>query len=301
MGIIKILGTAATTLGTVVFTQGIAVLGTQVPKLRPQILNYLGFYTIGVQWVSFIHAGGLFGNKPTEKYYDLIGSLTHLSTIGISVLALRPLSKISVRQAIVSSCAAIWAIRLGSFLFYRIHNSGGVDSRFTEMKEDWTKFFTAWTIQGAWVFITLLSVLVINQRIDKIPLKPINYVGMGVWATGFAMEVVADFQKLFFKQNPENAGKWIDTGLWSISRHPNYFGEITLWTGVSLMCIDQLKNKRRLLALCISPVFVACLLIFVSGIPLLEQKADDRWGDNELYQKYKNNTPVLVPFIKNIW
>lgn len=300
MGLLKVAGTMGVILSTVAITQGIAILGTQVLKWKPQILNYLALYTVGVQWVSFLHAGGIFGNQPTEKYYDLIGSLTYLSTLAISVFVL-PISKISVRQMIVTSCAGIWAIRLGSFLFYRIHTSGGTDSRFTEMKKDWGKFLIAWTIQGAWVFITLLSVLVANQSEDTEPLKVVNYVGMGVFVFGFVTEVTADFQKLFFKQDPANAGKWIDSGLWSISRHPNYFGEIVLWTGVTLICLDKFNNARRLITFCISPIFVACLLIFISGIPLLEQKADEKWGDSEMYQKYKKSTPVLVPFLKKCW
>lgn len=217
MGLLKIVGSMGVCLSTVLVNQGAAILGTQTLKWSPQILNYLGFYTIGVQWVSFLHAGGIFGNQPTEKYYDLIGSLTYLSTLSISVFRL-PISQISLRQKIVTACAGIWAIRLGSFLFYRIHTSGGVDSRFTEMKKDWSKFLTAWTIQGAWVFLTLLPVLVINQAIDKKPMKIINYIGLGTFVFGFAIETIADLQKLFFKRNPENQGRWIDTGLWSISR-----------------------------------------------------------------------------------
>uniref|UniRef100_A0A336LTJ1 CSON004346 protein n=1 Tax=Culicoides sonorensis TaxID=179676 RepID=A0A336LTJ1_CULSO len=301
MSFIKVLGTIAGLIAILILTQGLAYLGTEIPKWKPQILNYLAFYTIGVQWISYLHAGGLFGNQPTEKYYDLIGSLTYLSTICVSLFTISPISQISARQIIVSVCAAIWAIRLGSFLFYRIHTSGGVDSRFAEIKRDWGRFLIAWTIQGAWVFITLLSVLVVNQKVNQVPLKIINYVGIGVWVAGFIIEVTADFQKLLFKKDPANAGRWIDTGLWSVSRHPNYFGEIVIWIGVSLMCIDDFNDVRRLITLCISPVFVALLLIFISGIPLLEQKADDRWGESELYQKYKKNTPVLVPFLKKCW
>lgn len=204
-------------LSTIAITQGIAYLGTKTLKLKPQILNYLALFTIGVQWISFLHAGGLFGNQPTEKYYDLIGSLTYLSTLSISIFVL-PLSQISTRQMIVTTCAGVWAIRLGSFLFYRIHTSGGVDSRFTEMKKDWGKFLIAWTIQGAWVFLTLLSVLVVNQHEDTEPLRIVNYVGIGVFLIGFVTEVTSDLQKLRFKQNPANTGKWIDSGLWNVSR-----------------------------------------------------------------------------------
>ncbi|XP_063698224.1 uncharacterized protein LOC134829158 [Culicoides brevitarsis] len=285
-------------LSTVAITQGIAILGTTTLKWTPQILNYLGFFTIGVQWISFLHAGGIFGNAPTEKYYDLIGSLTYLSTLGISIAQLPARS---ARQIIATTLSGVWALRLGSFLFYRIHKSGGVDSRFAEIKKEKGRFLIAWTIQGAWVFLTLLSVLVVNQEVDAKPLKIVNYVGMGTWIFGFLMEVTADIQKLRFKQNPANEGKWIDSGLWSISRHPNYFGEIVLWIGMTLTCFDDFNNVRRVICFCISPVFVTFLLMFVSGVPLLEQKADEKWGESEFYQKYKKSTPVLVPFLKKCW
>lgn len=217
MGLLKLVGVMGVILSTVALTQGIAILGTATLKWPPQILNYLALFTIGVQWVSFLYAGGLFGNQPTEKYYDLIGSLTYLSTLSISVFLL-PISEISARQMIVTSCAGLWAIRLGGFLFYRIHNSGGVDSRFTEMKKDCGKFLIAWTIQGAWVFLTLLSILVVNQKVDTEPLRVVNYIGLGTFVVGFVTETTADLQKLRFKQNPVNEGKWIDSGLWSVSR-----------------------------------------------------------------------------------
>lgn len=86
------------------------------------------------------------------------------------------------------------------------------------MKKDWGKFLIAWTIQGAWVFLTLLSVLVVNQHEDTEPLRIVNYVGIGVFLIGFVTEVTSDLQKLRFKQNPANAGKWIDSGLWNVSR-----------------------------------------------------------------------------------
>lgn len=217
MGFLKIAGTMGVILSSVAITQGIAILGTQILKWSPQILNYLALTTIGIQWVCFLPASGIFGNEPTEKYYDLIGSLTYLSTLSISIFQL-PLEQISLRQMIVTSFAGIWALRLGSFLFYRIHKSGGVDSRFSELKKDYGRFLIAWTIQGVWVFLTLLSVLVVNQNVDAKPLYVVNYIGMGVFVVGFFCETTADMQKLRFKEDPLNNGRWIDSGLWGFSR-----------------------------------------------------------------------------------
>lgn len=260
-------------------------------KSRNFIMNYLAAYIMAVQWVVFIHAGGFFGNNRTEKYYDLTGSLTYLTTVILSLIL--STGKITVRQIILSSFVGIWSARLGWFLYTRIHNSGGVDSRFEEIKKDNFRFWMAWTLQGTWVFICLLPVLQVSQHPVDRKLDTLDYVGIGLWVSGFLFEVIADYQKSQFKANPDNKNKFIDSGLWSISRHPNYFGEIILWLGITLSAFSGTQSYFVF----ITPVFVALLLIFVSGIPMLEQKADERYGHDEKYQQYKKSTPTLIPFI----
>jgi steroid 5-alpha reductase family enzyme len=117
--------------------------------------------------------------------------------------------------------------------------------------------------------------------------------GFLVWAFGFAFEVVADSQKSCFNADPANKGKFIQTGLWSRSRHPNYFGEIVLWVGIAIIAIPVLQGWQWIAM--ISPLFVTLLLTRVSGVPLLEKKADKKWGGQEGYETYKKNTPVLIP------
>lgn len=281
----------------VIITQAIAYFATstKIMEERRYVLNILALYTIAVQWVVFIHAGGFFGNERTEKYYDLTGSLTYLSTLALSLFLLR--GKISTRQIILSIFVAIWSARLGWFLFTRIHNSNGIDSRFTIIKLSRSRFLMAWTVQGMWIFITMLPVLILNLSPETVALGVFDFIGMPVWVVGFMFEVIADFQKSAFRKIIENKDMWISSGLWSISRHPNYFGEILLWIGVALSAFAGLSAKPRASFVFLSPVFVALLLVFVSGIPLLEEKADKRYGDNEVYRKYKAETPVLVPFI----
>jgi steroid 5-alpha reductase family enzyme len=104
---------------------------------------------------------------------------------------------------------------------------------------------------------------------------------------------VADNQKGRFKADPANQGKFISTGLWAKSRHPNYFGEIVLWIGVLLIAVPVLEGWQWVALL--SPVFVALLLVKGSGVPLLEAKADKKWGGQPDYEAYKKNTPVLIP------
>jgi steroid 5-alpha reductase family enzyme len=120
----------------------------------------------------------------------------------------------------------------------------------------------------------------------------LDAVGCALWLFGFGIEVMADAQKSAFRNNPDNRGRFISTGLWAWSRHPNYFGEIVLWTGLFLVSVSQLQGLEWLVGL--SPVFVAGLLIAGSGIPLLEADADTRWGSDPDYQRYKATTPVLV-------
>ena len=118
-------------------------------------------------------------------------------------------------------------------------------------------------------------------------------VGFLVWVVGFTIEVVADSQKSRFSANPDNKGKFIQTGLWSRSRHPNYFGEIVLWIGVAVIAAPVLQGWQWIAL--ISPVFVTFLLTRVSGVPLLEKKADKKWGGQGDYESYKKKTPVLIP------
>lgn len=271
----------------IAITQSLAYFAN---KSRNFILNYLAAYCFAVQWIVFIHAGGFFGNQRTETFYDLTGSLTYLTTV---VLSLILSTKITVRQIILSTFVGIWSARLGWFLFTRIHKSGGVDSRFEEIKADNFRFWMTWTLQGTWVFICLLPVLQVSQHPKDRPLATLDYVGIGLWVFGFLFEVIADYQKSQFRANPDNKNKFIDSGLWSISRHPNYFGEIVLWLGITLSAFSGTQSW----IIFITPAFVAFLLIFVSGIPMLEQKADERYGSDEKYLQYKKSTPTLIPFI----
>jgi steroid 5-alpha reductase family enzyme len=283
----------------IILNQTIAYFATptKVMEERKYFLNILAIYTILVQWFVFIHAGGFFGNERTEKYYDLTGSITYLTTLGLSLYFSYATNKeINVRQIILSIFVAVWSARLGWFLFSRIHATG-IDSRFTVIKLNNFRFMMAWTLQGVWVFLTMLPVLMLNLFPDFIPFGIYDYIGMPIWAFGFIFEVISDHQKSVFRTIAENKNRWIQNGLWSISRHPNYFGEIVLWIGVAIAAFGGLNATPRAGFVFISPIFVAFLLIFVSGIPMLEEKSDKRFGEIEEYQQYKLKTPVLVPFI----
>ncbi|MBP1234477.1 steroid 5-alpha reductase family enzyme [Arthrobacter sp. PvP102] len=238
-----------------------------------------------IQWLAFIPAF----KGQTEKFYDLTGALTYIS-ITLLLVLLTP--AVDARGLLLAAMVVAWAARLGSFLFRRVSRHGK-DDRFDEIKPSFLRFLNAWTIQGLWVVLTAAAAWIAITSATRVALDGWALAGFVVWAAGFGIEIVADNQKGRFKADSANEGKFISTGLWSKSRHPNYFGEIVLWIGVLLIAIPVLEGWQWVALL--SPVFVALLLIKASGIPLLEKKADSKWGGQADYEAYKKNTPVLIP------
>ncbi len=238
-----------------------------------------------INWVVFVPSN----QAQTEKYYDLTGSVTYLTVTAFAVLLSDDLD---ARALIAAAMVAVWAIRLGTFLFRRISRDQR-DGRFDDIKTRPLRFFMAWTIQGLWVLLTAAAALAIITSSERRSIGWVAILGIVVWVAGFAIEVVADQQKSAFKQEEANDGRFIQSGLWAWSRHPNYFGEITLWSGMAIMAVPVLLGWRWVVL--VSPIFVTLLLTRVSGIPMLETRADERWGDEEEYQRYKRSTPVLVP------
>ena len=240
-----------------------------------------------IQWIAFVPAM----LKRTEKFFDLVGSITYLS---VTLLSLALVPETDLRSYLLAAMVCIWAGRLGSFLFARIHKAGS-DQRFDKLKNSVVRFFGAWTLQGLWVTFTLAAALAGITSAKREPIGTLALFGTLIWLTGFLLEAIADHQKSAFKKDPENRDNFIQSGLWSISRHPNYLGEIILWVGVSMVAIPVLQGWQW--AMLSSPLFVALLLIRVSGIPLLEKKADEKWGGRSDYESYKKNTAVIVPKI----
>jgi len=241
-----------------------------------------------IQWLVFIPAY-LF---QTEKFFDLTGSLTYITVVGVAVCYSRYTTKLDARSILLAALVMIWALRLGAFLFGRIQKAGK-DDRFDEIKPSFIRFLNVWTIQGLWITFTAAAALVGITTATRKDLDGFAIIGFLVWVFGFAFEVIADNQKSRFNADPANKGKFIQTGLWSYSRHPNYFGEIVLWAGIAIIAIPVLQGWQWVAM--ISPIFVTFLLTRVSGIPLLEKKADEKWGGQEDYEAYKKNTPVLIP------
>jgi len=238
-----------------------------------------------IQWLVFIHAF----SQQTEKLFDLTGSITYIS---ITLLALLLSPTIDGRSLLLAAIVVIWAARLGSFLFRRIRKDGK-DGRFDEIKPSFIRFLNTWTLQGLWVTLTLAAALVAITTTTRQDLGLFALIGFMIWIIGFTIEIVADNQKSRFKADAINQGKFINTGLWARSRHPNYFGEIMLWIGVAVIALPVLQGWQWVAL--ISPVFVTLLLTQVSGIPMLEKRADQKWGGQEDYEAYKKQTPPLIP------
>ena len=266
---------------------GVAWAGSQggITVAGLPLLALAGAVAFVIQWIVFVPSY----RAQTEHWYDLTGSLTYLAVaIGTLLLA----GRFDARSLLLALLVSIWALRLGSYLYRRIQKAGA-DTRFDDIKPSFVRFLMAWTLQGLWVFLTLAAALAAMTAASAPPLGLLGWLGAAVWAGGFAIEAVADAQKQAFRADPTNKGRFIQSGLWAWSRHPNYFGEILLWTGVALIALPALSGFQYVTL--ISPLFVYLLLTRVSGVPMLEARADERWGDEPAYQAYKARTPVLFP------
>jgi len=240
--------------------------------------------TMLIQWAVFLPS--YFAQ--TESYFDVTGSLCYVGMVVFTLLATEP----DPRSLLVGGLVLVWAVRLGSFLFTRIRADGG-DRRFRTIKTDFLRFLMTWTLQGTWVLVTFAAGLAAMTASERAPLGWLAGLGTLLWLGGFIIEVAADQQKRAFRADAGRETEFITSGLWAWSRHPNYFGEIMLWCGIALIALPVLQGWQWLTL--ISPVFVTVLLTRISGIPMLERRADRQWGEDPLYRAYKAATPALIP------
>jgi|TARA_B100000945_G_scaffold161425_1_gene129601 steroid 5-alpha reductase family enzyme len=249
------------------------------------LLVFLVCVIILIQWLMFLPSY----LKSTEHYFDITGSITFIT---VSVLAFILSDNKNIRSILLTLLIIVWATRLGVFLLKRV-KAAGSDGRFDDLK-DFSTFFMVWNLQALWITFTLLSSLIIFTSNHSGNLEIYDYIGIITWISGLFIEVVADKQKSDFKNDISNKNKFISTGLWKYSRHPNYLGEIILWTGITIIAIPLFSGWSWLGL--ISPVFVFIMLKFISGVRILENRADMKWGKDKEYLKYKNSTPEIFPF-----
>jgi steroid 5-alpha reductase family enzyme len=241
-----------------------------------------------IQWIAFIPAY-IF---QTEKFYDLTGSITYLTVV--SYVSYHSVTSMNLNTAsiVLAACILLWTIRLGSFLFTRIHRAGE-DKRFKLIKPSPTRFFMTWTLQGMWVSICAMCALTAIASMSGVIQNGLFYFGLLVFIIGFVVEIIADMQKSQFRKDPNNKDQFNQHGLWAYSRHPNYFGEITLWLGIAIMSFSSLTSGQYVTL--ISPIFTYLLLVYVSGVRLLEISGMEKWGHLETYQNYIRSTSSLFP------
>ena len=253
------------------------------------LIYYCTCLSFIIHWILFIPSY----LQKTEKFYDFTGMIAYLSIISFALYhKYQILGSIDFDSILLAVLVSIWSLRLGLFLFYRVFKIGQ-DERFADIKKSPSKFFVWFTMSGLWV--SLASIAAINVLTSKVNHENYYFVYLGafIWLFGFLFEVISDYQKMKFKNNPKNKDQFINVGLWSLSRHPNYFGEIILWIGIALIALPSLEGWQNITL--VSPIFVYFLLNNVSGINLLKVKAEDRWGKLDSYKNYKKNTPELIP------
>lgn len=242
-----------------------------------------------IQWIAFIPAYVF----QTEKFYDLTGTLTYLSVTWYALyMSSDKFTNLNGASIAIVLLISIWAIRLGSFLFSRIHKDGE-DKRFRTIKPSATQFFMTWTLQGLWVSLCSMCALTAISSESGVVVNAFYYLGIGLFIYGFYTEVKADNEKSKFRSVPENREKFITTGLWAKSRHPNYFGEIVLWTAIAVISLPSLSGLQYITL--ISPIFTYVLLVHVSGVRMLEARGQKQWGHLEEYKAYQKSTPMLFP------
>ncbi len=245
--------------------------------------TFILFVAVILQIIFFIPSFLL----KTEKYYDLVGSLTYIATVSLAYFSVENKTMI---DSIIYFYVMVWALRLGIYLFRRVRNDGK-DVRFEQAKRHFLWFLQYWMGQALWVSLTACAAIIAILSPEDDTLPVLAMVGMALWLSGFTIESIADYQKRAFRKENNPSEAFIHTGLWARSRHPNYFGEITLWTGIAVIALNTLTGIEYITL--ISPVFVYILLTRMSGINMLERIADERYGHLEQYKKYKENTPVL--------
>lgn len=244
---------------------------------------YLLIISIVINLAFFAVAFSLKSDKFTDGTY----ALTFFSLALIALLTSDARSSLSY-VAFIMVC--LWAARIGVFLVGRIRKIGK-DSRFDDMRDSLLKFGRFWVGQAITAWIVMIpAVLVINSG-GKIEL--VSWLGVLIWAVGLIIETIADWQKSKFRSIPQNKDKWISNGLWRYSRHPNYFGEILAWVGLYIVALPSLEGATQILAL-VSPLFITYILLFVTGVPILEKLADGKWGGDSAYIDYKKRTSVLI-------
>lgn len=272
--------------------------------------KYSAIVGVGSHWLGFA-ISILIG---TCKYFDITEDLALLYMIVAAFVTdqekvhfdallpplLRPpgIEKRSSRQTLVFVLSVLWCIRLGSFVGYRVLVRGR-DFRFDKLMKGRAYNLFGWTSGGLWCWLNPFCLWVLAASKDASlgsPIGVVDYAGIIIFSFGLATETVADIQKYAFNAGHSSGKnkKFISHGLWSYSRHPNFFGENLVWLGLAIICSQGAGTYSQLLLVIISPIWSLVFLVFTS-LMLLEKRGDATWGKSKKWQEYKASTPVLFP------
>ena len=200
------------------------------------------------------------------------------------------ISGFSFKALIVNGLVTVWGLRLAWHIYYRNKNKPE-DSRYMEWRKTWKNFYLrsflqVFLLQGIFLYSISLPIMFINSSIVNV-FGILEFIGLLVWGLGFCFESMADRQLKEFISNPANKGKLMDKGLWKYSRHPNYFGEVTQWWGIFIIALSIPNSFFTILG----PITITMLILFVTGIPLLEKKYAGRLN----WEEYKKKTSIFIP------
>lgn len=259
--------------------------------LDDRLLALTAIVTVAFQFSFFLITYTLRFDKVT----DFAGTTNFLL---LAVITLTVEGGYNPRQIVLSTCVFVWGVRLCGFLLYRIL-LWGEDRRFDDKRNNIARLAVFWILQAVWVWTVSLPITIVNSKDVSKPLNALDYVGWAIFVMAALLEAVADQQKLNFKNSPQSRGRWTDVGVWKWSRHPNFFAEMAVWWGLFLSAINDLKGAE--FAAVVGPIFITLLLLFVSGIPILEKSWDEKYGRKEGYAEWKNMTSVLIPIPPSLY
>lgn len=226
----------------------------------------------------------------TDKVTDFSYSLSFV--VMAPLLLLSRGKAFSVQQLLTTLAIVLWGLRLGSYLFMRILKTGR-DERFDDKRNNPGRLAGFWTLQTVAVWMIMLPFSFYLTRRSAEVSSIVSIAGFTVYSIGMVLESVSDYQKYSFKRQSGNRDHWMDRGLWAYSRHPNYFGEMLVWWGLFAVTLPYLSGIQYVSVM--GPVFITLLLLFVSGIPLLEKSAEKKYGQNPDYRRYRDSTSLLIP------
>jgi steroid 5-alpha reductase family enzyme len=251
----------------------------------PHSILFLGIGSMAIQAAFFVFAASFRTDKVTDLSYSV-------SFVALAVLLFAIGGVLSASRILVTLAVAVWGIRLGGYLLGRVIRTGR-DERFDRIRDRVLKFAGFWLLQGVTVWIVAIPAAIVLSELARTGLGWSGILGACLWVIGFAIEAISDAQKYRFRNDPSNSGKWIESGLWSYSRHPNYFGEMLCWWGIWVVAIPSLRGLLWLSVL--SPLYLTMMLRFVTGIPTVEKRAIKKYGETEEYREYVRTTSRLVP------